>query len=288
MAEALGLDELQAITRMSIGDARIELGDLHGLADFEAGIEAAVALSSPEAITGYVNLADTVMDLGELSRAIELRELAKAASERFGDARSLRWLRAERCGELYWTGRWDDAASLADDFIRESEAGDRHYMEAYCRVVRGRIRLARGNGDGAIDDAVRALEFGRQARDPQALYPPLAFLARAVLAAGRAREATDAADELLGLVHASEKTPVAYLWILRSRNRARRSWSGRRSSGRDRERTEADSLAPGRKGACDRGATRGSDHPCRDRCEAGRGARTPSRIGRSPSGRPDG
>ena len=105
-----------------------------------------------------------------------------------------------RCGELYWTGRWDDAASLADAFIRESEAGERHYMEAYCRVVRGRIRLARGNGDGAIDDAVRALEFGREASDPQALYPPLAFLARAVLAAGRASEAADAADELLGLV----------------------------------------------------------------------------------------
>ena len=214
MAEALGLDELKAITRMSIGDARIELGDLDGLADFEAGIESAVALNSPESITGYVNLADTVMDLGDLSRAIELRELAKAASERFGDARSLRWLRAERCGELYWTGRWDDAASLADDFIRESDLGDRHYMEAYCRVVRGRIRLARGDGDGAIDDAVRALEFGRQARDPQALYPPLAFQARAVLAAGRASEATDAANELLALVSASEKTPVAYLWIL--------------------------------------------------------------------------
>ena len=50
-------------------------------------------LSSPEAITGQINLADSLSDLGELDRAAELRRSANRTAERFGDARSLRWLR---------------------------------------------------------------------------------------------------------------------------------------------------------------------------------------------------
>jgi tetratricopeptide (TPR) repeat protein len=214
MATALGLEDLQAMATMAIGDARIELGDLDGRTDFERGVVLLDELNSPECVIGYANLADSLMDLGELPRAAEVRDLAHRAAERFGDARSIHWLRAERCGELYWTGSWDEASRIADAFIAESESGRRHYQEIYARVVRGRIRLARGGAAAAIDDAVRALDFARSARDPQALYPALALTARAHAVAGRRDDATDAANELLERVGRSQQTPVAYLWLL--------------------------------------------------------------------------
>jgi tetratricopeptide (TPR) repeat protein len=214
MASDLGLEDLRAIALMAVGDARIELGDLDGRFDFERGIALAEELNSPDCVTGHANLADTLMDLGELDAAIGARADAQRTAERFGDARSLRWLRAERAGELYWTGDWDETVRLADEFIAESEAGDRHYQEIYCRVVRGRIRLARGNTVHALDDALRALEFGRSARDPQALYPALALTARASHVAGTRPDAEEAANELLANATASEELPVAYLWLL--------------------------------------------------------------------------
>ena len=214
MADELDLGELKALTTMTIGDARVQLGDLGGLADFERGIELAVEQSSPEAVAGTINLADTVMELGDLARAIELRESARASAERLGDARSLRWLRAERSGELYWTGRWDEALALADGFIAESEGGSRHYLDAHCRVMRGRIRLARGDSAGALDDAARAVELGREARDPQALYPTLAFHARALTTVGEPGDASAFAGELLELVRQQGALPLAYLWIV--------------------------------------------------------------------------
>jgi hypothetical protein len=70
-------------------------------------------------------------------------------------------------------------------------------MELDARLIRGWIRLERGNIDEAEDDARRTLEFARGAGDPQALFPALAFAARVAAAAGREAEATEIFDELL-------------------------------------------------------------------------------------------
>ena len=69
-------------------------------------------------------------------------------------------------------------------------------METPCRWVRGRMRLARGDAKGAHDDAERALELARAAKDPQVLWPALAFAARAFLPTDRQR-ADDHVAEIL-------------------------------------------------------------------------------------------
>jgi class 3 adenylate cyclase/tetratricopeptide (TPR) repeat protein len=214
MAEALHLDELVAKSLATIGDARIELGDLEGLEDYERGAELVVELNSVEAATTLTNFADTMMGLGDLQRARELRIEADRAAERSGDARSLRWLVGEHCGECYWFGEWDEALRVADDFIAESEASRRHYQEIHCRVIRGRIRLARGDLPRALEDGERAVEFARLVKDPQALYPALAFRARTLVAARCPDEAGVLAEELLELIRIEQKTPSAYLWLL--------------------------------------------------------------------------
>jgi tetratricopeptide (TPR) repeat protein len=144
-------------------------------------------------------LADMECQVGDLAAAFELQGHARQHAERFGHAGFVRWLAAERVGEDYWTGRWDDAVSAADSVIAEAGAGVPNFMEGYCRATRGRIRLARNDVAGALADAERALEFARAAEDLQMLYPALAFSARAEIAVGSLERGGDLADELLAL-----------------------------------------------------------------------------------------
>ena len=72
-----------------------------------------------------------------------------------------------------------------------------HFMESYCRHMRGRIRLGRGDLDGAIEDSVIGLRQARASNEPQMLFPALAFCAHALAAAGDHDEASRLADELL-------------------------------------------------------------------------------------------
>ncbi len=77
----------------------------------------------------------------------------------------------------YYAGEWDEAFRQLDELIHEFEEHP-FWMETPCRFLRGRMRLARGDTAGAIEDAERALELAREAKDPQVLWPALAFAAR--------------------------------------------------------------------------------------------------------------
>ncbi len=176
-----GNEELRAHTLNNIGTARIFSGDLGGLDDLEESVGIAVAANSSEAVRAYGNLASTMADLGRLERHTELVEKGIAAAERFGLHDYLNWLSAEANWPLYWHGRWDEASprlgQLIDVFSETS-----FWMETPCRWLRGRIRLARGDTNGAQRDADRAIERARLAKDPQVLWPGLAFAGRAYVA----------------------------------------------------------------------------------------------------------
>jgi hypothetical protein len=144
-------------------------------------------------------LADLECNVGNLEDCFALQARARAHAERFGHAGFVRWLAAERVGEGYWTGTWDEALGRADAFIAEAESGVPNFMEAYCRAMRGRIRLARDDAAGALVDAGRAVEFARAAEDVQTLYPALAFGARAEVTAGSRATGEALADDLLAI-----------------------------------------------------------------------------------------
>jgi class 3 adenylate cyclase len=197
MAEALGLDELRARTLNTIGSARVLSGDRGGLADLEQSVTLTTQANSPYAPPHYANLANTVIALGDLDRGFELQASGREAAERFGLARNLRWFRAERTFQDYWQGHWEAALDGADQFLAETEAGSPHFMESTCRLVRGLMRLARGELPGALADAASAVELAGQMGDPEALLPALAFHARALLANGHLERAGAQADQLL-------------------------------------------------------------------------------------------
>jgi class 3 adenylate cyclase/tetratricopeptide (TPR) repeat protein len=179
MIEALGgNDELRAHTLNNIGTARINSGDPGGIKDLEQSVEIASKINSHESVRAYGNLASVLTDLGQLERGAEMVEKGAAAAERFGIADHLRWLTAEALWQPYWDGRWDEASPRLDELIVEFERL-RYWMETPCRWLRGRIRLGRGDDEGAHEDAARVVERARVGKDPQLVWPSLSFAARA-------------------------------------------------------------------------------------------------------------
>jgi class 3 adenylate cyclase len=197
IAELVGHDDMRILALEVIGGARLNLGDPDGLADIERAVAVGVAANTPETARAQTNLAGALYQLGEVTRADNLLAAGQQTAERFGLAKDLRWLEPYWIDKDYRDGRWDAALRAADRFIGESAEGDAHYLEPGCRIIRGLIRLGRGELAAAVEDADKALAFARNAKDPQALYPSLAFRARALVASGSVEAADRQASELL-------------------------------------------------------------------------------------------
>ena len=202
IAERLGVDDMRVRALDYLGTARIFKGDHGGIADLERAIALAVERNLPESVEAYVNLGSCLVELGDLAAGFARHAEGRQAAERFGITGWSRHLRAELVVEHYLLGRWDEAVRLADEFIAESEAGSRHYMEPVCRLVRGRIRLARGELAAALDDADKQLTVAREAGDPQVVQPAIAFASRVALERGDRGQADADAGELLALLKA--------------------------------------------------------------------------------------
>ncbi len=195
MARELGLRDLEADALGTIGLARVDAGDAGGLGELEAAIATFERQGTP-AVSWHLNLAYALAALGDLGRCFATWAAAARLAERFGSMRSLRSIQLQRVAEHYWTGRWDEAVAVVDALVA-SPGGEGHYLEWECRVWRGRIRLARGDLDGALADSAAALELARRTNDPMALNPACAFRACALLAAGREGAARAMTGELL-------------------------------------------------------------------------------------------
>jgi tetratricopeptide (TPR) repeat protein len=174
MAEELGLEELQAHALNNVGVSRLGTDDERGFEDLERSIAIADSINSVESARAYGNLASALDDFGELERGFEMLREARRRAERFGLDDWILWLRGEVTYEPYCAGRWDEAFLQLDELISEFEEHP-FWMETPCRFLRGRMRLACGDAAGAAEDAERALELARAAKDPQVLWPTLAF-----------------------------------------------------------------------------------------------------------------
>ena len=194
MARTLGLPDLEADALGAIGTARVEAGDPGGLDDLEAAIARFDELGTPSGTVWYLNLGWAAAAMGDLERCFAALAAGARQAERFGSWRWRRSIELQRVAERYWTGRWPEVVAIVDDLLA---SGEHHYLEWECRLWRGRIRLAEGRLAEAMEDAEAAHALAVQARDPQDLHPTRAFLARALLAAGRRGEAAELAERLL-------------------------------------------------------------------------------------------
>jgi class 3 adenylate cyclase/tetratricopeptide (TPR) repeat protein len=213
-AEALELPELEARALAIIGMSRGASGDPGGRIDLERSIAITEEIDSPLASHHCGMLADLECSHGNLVRCFELQARARRHAERFGHSAHIQWLKAELVAECYWTGRWDEGLSLADEFLADAEAGSGHFMEGYCRDVRARIRLARGDLEGALDDSARALDQARASDEPQMLCPAFAVRARVLSATDALAEARQVVRELVALWATKSNLFPASAWVV--------------------------------------------------------------------------
>ncbi len=214
IAGQLGLREVEASALCTIGISRGLAGDLGGRDDLRRSIAITEEIGSHLSAQCCGVLADLECNAGNLKTSFELHARARGHAETFGHAGFVRWLAGERVGEWYWRGAWDLALEAADSCIAEAEAGTPNFMEGYCHAMRGRIRLARGDRVGALDDADQAIAFARSAEEPQTLYPALAFGARAHVLVGSVDTGALLADELLAQWRSKLQTYPASAWAV--------------------------------------------------------------------------
>jgi class 3 adenylate cyclase/tetratricopeptide (TPR) repeat protein len=179
IAERFGFREIEAEALQFVGMMRLDAGDEGGVQDIEKALAVATDLNSPVSLACYGNLADMRRYFGSLNESAMLHLHGERAAERFGIPVQVRRFRAEQAVDLYYSGDWDEALAHLDEYLEAIQTGSPHRGAGEARLHRGRIRLARDDGQGALDDARAALEFARETGEPWDLFPALAFYARA-------------------------------------------------------------------------------------------------------------
>jgi predicted ATPase len=198
-AERTGLEELRAHCLITIGTARGQAGDACGIAEVEEGLSLALATNSlATALRAQNNLAILVIGLqNDVGRSRTLVEEALELAERIGDREHARFLQAQLAGWQVGTGEWDAALEALDGFIAECEAGHEHMKETNARVIRARIRAARDDVDGALEDIERALVHSRQTESAEEHCETLAECIELHARLGRLDDAKSLAEELV-------------------------------------------------------------------------------------------
>jgi class 3 adenylate cyclase/tetratricopeptide (TPR) repeat protein len=196
MAEKLGLDELRAHALTTIGMSKNSLGEPSGVEDIERALDLALEIDSPVAGPIVNNLAVEASLVGDLARAEELYAESVRVSLRLGDREGARFTETNQIWVDFALGRWDVALPRVNEFISACEAGAPHAMEVGMRAIRGSIRLARGDADGALADNLRGLELARVVDSPVEIASALGMCAVAHACRGELDEARALADEM--------------------------------------------------------------------------------------------
>ena len=198
MAEILGLDELRANALTTIGFSRFTTGDLGRLEDEEQSIEIARAIKSPDVVRSLGNYASCLKDLGEIGRAGEIVEEARAEAVRLGRGIYIAWLDAERIIYAYYAGRWDDALEIAEQMVAEFEtSGSPSFMEPAVRAFRAQILLARDDPETALAETASRSSSHAVRRIPRCCIPRSARSRWSGHGSGFSTRPLQAADELL-------------------------------------------------------------------------------------------
>jgi class 3 adenylate cyclase/tetratricopeptide (TPR) repeat protein len=193
MAEQFGLDELRAHALNNIGSAKENIHDDGGIADLEASIEIARAIRSPEAARALNNLATLYWGRGELRKALEMIDESVLLAKEIGHAAIWRHSRGQQISLLTDLGDWETGLRAADEFIASGASA----VEDSIRRRRARIRLGRGDVDGALEDVRLLLEHARAMKAPQARIPSFGMATRLYVDVGALDKARPLAEEFV-------------------------------------------------------------------------------------------
>jgi tetratricopeptide (TPR) repeat protein len=192
MADQLGLVDVKAHALNTIGMARNGMDDFEGLADLEESLRLMLEHGSPFEIgRAYNNVAFGFDNAGQVERASEYTLAHLENARRFGQG--TRWAEAAVAGDDFWRGRWREAESRADRWLEDDAP---NLNEPFVRSVRARIRLARDDVTGAVEDCGRVLQIFEDSRNVilDEWVGVMCACAQVALAEGRRGEAVSLSD----------------------------------------------------------------------------------------------
>jgi len=133
---------------------------------------------------------------GDLSAADEIAAQGSRVAERTGNRHWITDWQWRRVTRLFWGGRWDEAAELADSLGEPPNL----------------IAIARGNARELLPQIERQLDEARRSRRPDQLPNMLAVYSRALLATGREKDARKIGDALIASLRIQWATSGTLLW----------------------------------------------------------------------------
>jgi len=221
IAERLGLGEVRVRLLELRGYARNAAGDAGGFADFEQAIALASEIHAFEELhTALNNLAVVQISMGQLEAAHESLAEIKRNAEQHATPSRLRWVQVLTAEFGLLEGDWAEVSRVTNELIAESEAGNRHYTDYSCRLLRATIRRASGDLPGAVADVEQSLMLARGSADAQVLAPALIGAGSVFLEAGRSDEAATLAREALEMgtrlvVVSNDINVIDAAWLMR-------------------------------------------------------------------------
>ncbi|MFC9701054.1 BTAD domain-containing putative transcriptional regulator [Streptomyces sp. NPDC056943] len=200
LSRAAGLQRpaVEADALTARGAARLDLGDLTAVADFERAvrIRAGHRLSTSRAL-GHLTCA--LARAGDLTGASAAHAASLRAAEAYGDDLALRMGRGAMVTGQYWAGDWHAALDRTAELLADT-ASVRLPLRGVWHTVTGRIQWARGDLAAAQRHADLAIAAAGRRQDPQELGPALAFAARIACESNDPARAADLVRELLDLL----------------------------------------------------------------------------------------
>jgi tetratricopeptide (TPR) repeat protein len=170
---------------------------VEGIGELEESVELARRLNSPELPRNLNNLGVVYGFFGRVREADAAIEAAAAAAERFGLRPIALFSRANRAGDLYRAGRWDEAIEVAETTIAAASDSGLDGVERICWQAIGMIQVARGDVHAAEAAATRLLATAGPGSEPQARLPALSLSVSTLVHSGRRDEAIAVAEELV-------------------------------------------------------------------------------------------
>ena len=201
--------EIEADALVTLGCARVSLGDPAGVEDLEDAL-GLVGHRGRVAARALNNLGWAYSVIGDLSHALGVSEQSAARATQEGDVQQAWFSEGNVANNLYSLGRWDEAMNSVDSFDSAPEGA--RYMQTSVRSIRANILAARDRPEAALEEIRDVVAISRPTMDPQAIWPSLVELSRIAQQLGLDDEAEACLDELTDSIAASESPGDAQEW----------------------------------------------------------------------------
>jgi class 3 adenylate cyclase/tetratricopeptide (TPR) repeat protein len=215
LAEVVGAHGPRASVLITRATARAN-GGIYDSAveDLREAIEVGASENPFELSRAHTNLGSVLLDLGDISGAIEVERDGYALCERMGTADGFgRFLLGNLAEALLLAGEWGEAEQLAIAGLEHAGRTGGQYHEPVFTFVLGEIGLVRdGRREDAVAAARRVVDLARERGDDQIIIPVFSMAAWLFARTGTTDEAGVLVDEVFARRRGNPRGVMAGYW----------------------------------------------------------------------------